>query len=293
MPFVLDQRLPDDTLFWIMEEGFRFWAPRKDPDYADDNEGEYTILMAAESSGESSGSSLPPSQESNENQGFSQDVRDMMRIATLCHRVGVGNIIWANSVPSRHPGSACILLTKDGMECIREALQRKVLRRGHIDLDFQEWLYKGNEAQRARACYLSPPIGTHLGHESQCDPTEFGEKKTHPAGFISYQQPCWGCRVTGDPQRRAKWMYQLRSGEGFPLCKPFPDDHILHNPRFDWKSYEEPSAFDDGWGQHYNPGKTERQKRAYRSFQKRMSKRNWVSTKNEAGCVVAFSNLQT
>ena len=61
-------------------------------DYADDNEGEYTILMATESSGESSGSSLPPSQESNENQSFSQDVVDMMRIATLCHRVGVGNI---------------------------------------------------------------------------------------------------------------------------------------------------------------------------------------------------------
>ena len=133
MPFVLDQRLPDDTLFWIMEEDFRFWPPRKDPDYADDNEGEYTILMAAESSGESSGSSLPPSQESNENQGFSQDVVDMMRIATLCHRVGVGNFIWVNSVPRRHHGSACILLTKDGMEAIRGALQRKVLKRGHVD----------------------------------------------------------------------------------------------------------------------------------------------------------------
>ena len=60
--------------------------------------------------------------------------------------------------------------------------------------------------------------------------------------------------------------------------------------------FEEPAAFNEGqawsqWGA--NPGKTEWQKRAYRSFQKRMQKRIWVSDKNEAGCVVAFSNLQT
>ena len=75
--------------------------------------------------------------------------------------------------------------------------------------------------------------------------------------------------------------------------RKFPDDNVLHEPRFDWKSFEEPSAFDDGWGRDYNPGKTQRQKRAYRSFQKRMQKRIWVSDPNEAGCVVAFSNLQT
>ena len=87
-------------------------------------------------------------------------------------------------------------------------------------------------------------------------------------------------------------MYQW-SGGGERLSKRFPDDNVLHEPRFDWESYEEPSACDDGWGQHYNPGKTERQKRAYRSFQKRMSKRNWVATIDEAVCIVVSSTLQT
>ena len=249
--------------------------------------------MEFESSGESSGTSLPPSKESNENQVFSQDVVDMMRIATWCDREGAGDFIWVNSVPKRLHGSACILLTQDGMECIRGALESKVLRSGHSDLNLQEWLYTGNEAQRARACYLHPPIGSTLGHESHCDAMEFGEKKTRPAGFIWYEKPCWGCRVKDDPQRRTKWMYQWKSGEGDPLCKRFPDDHFLHRPRFDWKSYEEPTAFADDWLLRSNPGKTEQEKRAYRSFEKRISKRNWVATIDEAVCVVVSSSLQT
>ena len=87
-------------------------------------------------------------------------------------------------------------------------------------------------------------------------------------------------------------MYQW-NGLGDRREKRFPDDIVLHEPRFDWKSYEEPTAFDDKRGGDANPGKTHRQKRAYRSFQKRMQKRNWVSTVHEAGCAVAFCNLQT
>ena len=108
MPFVLDQRLPEDTLFWIMEEDFRFWPPQKDPDRADDYEEEYTILRAAGSSQKSSGSSLPPS-------------------------LGA---IWVSWVPKKTKrrsfighGSACILMTKAGMKCVRGAMERKVLRR--------------------------------------------------------------------------------------------------------------------------------------------------------------------
>ena len=176
MPFVLDQRLPEDILFWIMEEDFRFWPSEKDPDRADDYEEEYTILRTARSSHESSGSSLPPSlgvstsysgsrlppwnetskskaqervstqyhvalpkgdsREEDKNQGFSQDVVDLMRIATMCDRAGWGNLIWVSWVPKKNKrksfichGSACILMTKAGMKCVRGAMERKVLRR--------------------------------------------------------------------------------------------------------------------------------------------------------------------
>ena len=118
VPFILDVRLPDDTIFWVMEEDFRFWPPGDDPDNADNYDKELLALLesrAAASSG-GAGSSLPPSQdtaqaeaapkrveteyhtaltqgcsdEADEDQGFCQDVIDMMRIATMCHRHNMG-----------------------------------------------------------------------------------------------------------------------------------------------------------------------------------------------------------
>ena len=47
VPFILDSRLPDDTLFWIIEEEFRFWPPGEDPDHADDYDREYSSLLDA------------------------------------------------------------------------------------------------------------------------------------------------------------------------------------------------------------------------------------------------------
>ena len=41
----MDNRLPDDTLFWIMEEDFRFWPPHADPDHADDYEEDFCGLV--------------------------------------------------------------------------------------------------------------------------------------------------------------------------------------------------------------------------------------------------------
>ena len=64
-PFVTDARLPDDTLFWIIEEDFRFSPPGEDPDKADNYEQEgrdrvadVVDLIATTKAG----SSLPPSQ---------------------------------------------------------------------------------------------------------------------------------------------------------------------------------------------------------------------------------------
>ena len=231
--------------------------------------------------------------------GFSRDVVDLMRIATMCSREGWGNIIWVSWVPKKKKrvtyighGSALILLTKDGMKAVKAAMERKVLKKDHIDLKLQEWLFTEDEAKRAMACYLYPPIGSFTEHESGCDPKNYGEGKTRPSGFFSDDKPCHGCRVEGDKYWREKWMYQW-NGQGERREKKFLDDNVLHEPRFDWKSYEEPTAFDDKRSGDANPGKTDRQKRAYRSFQKRMQKRNWVATIEEAVCVVVLSHLQT
>ena len=333
-----DQRLPDDTLFWVIEEDFRFWPPGEDPDGADDYESAKFCLVVDRTSvpksgppsrqgskgqgKEQSGAYRPEricteyhealtrgsSREDDPNHGFSQDVCDVMRIATMSHRVGWGDLIWLSWVPNKKKptrighGSQCLLLTKLGFHAIRSAIDRKVLKRGHIDLVLQAWLRAPHEAERARACYVYPPIGSYTEHASECDPKQFGGDNTRPSGFFSGENPCHGTRVATDPKARKKYLYQWRGPDwGARVCTAFPtDEEFLHSEEFVWKSCEEPTAFDGGlpssagkgkgkrkdkstWGS--NPGETDRQKRAYRSFRTRMAKRYWVANPKEARCV--------
>ena len=53
--------MPWDTLFWIIEEDFRFWPPGEDPDMADDYEKAVKGLIEARKQQGGAGSSLPPS----------------------------------------------------------------------------------------------------------------------------------------------------------------------------------------------------------------------------------------
>ena len=98
----------------------------------------------------------------------------------MCHREGWGDFIWVSWVPVKNKttrighGSALILLTRFGMEAIAHAKRRGLLERGHIDLKLQQWLQETGEAERCRACYLYPPIGSYTEHESGCDPKNLG-----------------------------------------------------------------------------------------------------------------------
>ena len=38
LPFMLDKRMPEDTLYLVFEEDFRWWRPSEDPDSADEYE---------------------------------------------------------------------------------------------------------------------------------------------------------------------------------------------------------------------------------------------------------------
>ena len=200
-PFILDTRLPEDTLFWIIEEDFRFWPPGQDPDNADNYDEEMWYLFHNVDAQGGAESSLPPSQDTtskegkkeeratteyhtalpkghsdeSDDQNFSQDVIDIMRIATMCHRVGMGEIIWVSWVPKKDKpsrlghGSTCLLLTKMGMAAVSDAKDRGVLTRGDIDVVLNHWLLKHEEASKAKACYLYPPIGSYTEHASECE----------------------------------------------------------------------------------------------------------------------------
>ena len=359
----MDNRLPDDTLFWIMEEDFRFWPPHADPDHADDYEEDFFGLVCDsfshenEEAGASSSSTADAryrgpsywkkvaarpgayrpgpsgrqatrffeapvkgsSREDDPNFGFFRDVCDMVRIATLCHRRGVGDFIWVSWCPVKaHPsrighGSACLLVTKHGFETLNEAVLGGKVERGHIDLVLQAWLRQPGEARAAGACYLYPPIGSFTEHASGCDPAQFGDGKTRPSGFFSGDHPCHGARVSGDAKERQKFMIQWAPEWKNRDWIAFPSDEELHEgDEYIWKSFEEPTAFVEpalldqaaagaeqlpdragpGRGERDkrspNPGRSQREKRAYRSFHTLMAKRCWVTDKQEALCVCSF-----
>ena len=323
MPFILDQRFPDDTLFWVCEEDFRFWPPGEDPDGADTYFEKLAALIKHREESGSTGSSLPPtrkgkgkrkpslppeseyhtvrskghSDESELDQGFSRDVVDMMRIATMCSRNKMGHLIWVSWVPQKNKpsrighGTQCLMLTKEGAFAIQAAKDKGLLKKGHIDLELKDWLLKDGEAEEAQACYLYPPIGNYTEHASECDPTQFGGDKTRPSGFDSGENPCHGTRRSGDPKSRPKFMVQWRPGWQDRPWIPFEKESVLHETdQYHWRSAEftigAAMTRDEALSLPSNPGTTKREKRMFRDFMNKMNKRNWVPPDAEAECVV-------
>ena len=226
-----------------------------------------------------------------DDENFCQDVIDIMRIATMCRRYGMGEIIWVSWVPKKDKpsrlghGSTCLLLTKSGMAAITDAKDRGVLKRGHIDVVLNHWLLKHEEACKAKACYLYPPIGSYTEHASECDPKQFGGDKTRPSGFDSGENPCHGTRLAGDPSGRPKFVVQWNGEWADRIWIPFLDENVLHSEQLLWRSMEDPNAkstlqqWKDWPG---NPGKTNREKRLFRQFMTMMKKRSWTTTPEEA-----------
>ena len=253
-----------------MEEDLRFWPPGLDPDNADNHDEAVAALIAPRQEQGGAGSSLPPSQETTTkksedqermetefhtahkqghsdetevDQGFSRDVVDVMRIATMCRRHEMGEPIWVSWVPKKQKpsrighGSTCLLMTKLGMSAVANARDRGVLKRDDADLVLKDWLLLPDEASKAHACYLYPPIGSYTEHPSECDPKNFGGDKTRPSGFESGENPCHGTRSSGDPKGMTKAMIQWRPGWTDRPWIQFEDEAVLHSERFLWKSF--------------------------------------------------------
>ena len=129
----LDKRLPEDTLFMVFEEDYRFFPKGEDPDGCDDY-GERVVKIvqrgfakahgfeslppqsqgSASMLGKSSGKGGKPKPESRfhsrssrgssdlkdvVNEGFSSNVADLVRWATVAHRLRMGNLVWVGWCP--------------------------------------------------------------------------------------------------------------------------------------------------------------------------------------------------
>ena len=145
VPFGLDKRLPPDTLYMVFEEDYRFFPPGEDPDGAD-TYGQRVIKMmskraeaaqSSESPPPQTSESLPPQGKSSgkgkpkpesrfhasasrgssdladdENEGFSSNLADLVRHATVAHRLGWGNLIWVGWVQGgKNPPASAMAAT--------------------------------------------------------------------------------------------------------------------------------------------------------------------------------------
>ena len=141
VPFALDQRLPADTLVLVFEEDYRFFPPGQDPDCADNYSTRVVEMMVkrsfdavqsseslppqttgpSASKGKSSGKGSKPKPESRfhksgsrgssdlqdeENEGFSANLADLVRWATVAHRHKMGNFIWVGWCPGKSPANS-------------------------------------------------------------------------------------------------------------------------------------------------------------------------------------------
>ena len=370
MPMGLDIRLPDDTLFMVFEEDFRFFPDGQDPDKADDYRRRVAKVVttrgvkalvgsgslppqtqgASSSQGNfQSSESLPPqggkpfnvfgspgkstdkgkstgkgggkpkvesrfmgsasrgcsNMEDEQNEGFSSNVSDLVRWATVAHRKGMGNMVWVGWVPEKGKpsrlshGSHLIMVSKQGLSHLAKAFLKNEIRRGHIDLVLKEWLMKGQTAARVKASYVWPSMGGFFAHASGCDPKNFGAHNPRESNFDK-QKPAVGTRVGTDPHQRGKWLIQFAEAWKDRVWKECPSDADLVDKKWRWLSIREPTAsvpaaltqpspLQQGPtqdGQNPDEAKnSKRYKRTKRQFEKREGLRHWTTTPEEAAVV--------
>ena len=184
---------PIDTLFMVFEEDYRFFPIGKDPDNADSYQarkgrllqtrgdkgsGKLSLPPAGQSQGKAD-HSLPPASKGStkaysrfheakargssdlqcDNHGCSENVADLVRMATFASRQRMGDLIWVGYVPEKKRpsrlsnGSHLIMLSKFGLTRLGEAIREGSFARGHVDLSLKALFTKQDIAQQFNACY--------------------------------------------------------------------------------------------------------------------------------------------
>ena len=103
------------------------------------------------------------------NEGFSENLADLVRYGTIAHRLNMGNVFWVGLNPERQRpsrismGSHLRMASKTGIVHVFEGIHSGQIARGHIDLSLKHWLSSGTVASRVGACYTYPSMGGFFG----------------------------------------------------------------------------------------------------------------------------------
>ena len=240
------------------------------------------------------------------NQGCSSNLCDLVRYATVAHRLGMGNFILAGWVPNKTKrsvlsnGSHLVMASKAGMAHIGDGMNKGAIPRGHIDLSWKQWLSSGTVAQDIGACYTYPQMGGYYEHESGCDPLVFSAEKGGRPSAWENDSPASGTRVASDPKKRSKHLIQWRQQSNMRLWLPCPGDADLLDDKWKWKSFRELTASDQIQGAQQSkpdptstqdqqagrdPPRSKRSKRGQRQHELRDKFRVWAESAAEASDV--------
>ena len=235
-------------------------------------------------------------------EGFSHNLADLVRYATIAHRKRMGNIIWVGWSPDRRKpsvlakGSHLLMCSKTGILHIFNGMHQRRIERGHIDLELKYWLQSSTVAKDVEACYTYPQMGGYFRHESGCDPANFSEKKGGRPSAWETDSPASGTRKESDPKRRSKYLIQWREKKAERQWEPLPDDAELLSDEYKWRSIREPTASerDDAGPIRYKspfdaeevpkapPPRSKRMRRGKRQVEMRDKMRVWVDSYEQA-----------
>ena len=118
---------------------------------------------------------------------MSEELNDLVRIATFAHRRGKGDLIWYSWVGAKtrktmpSHGSTLVGVSKEGAFKLLSAI-RKEKKAGHFDV----WLRDvcSNQSEGLQASFVLPSVGSYDEHISGCDPNNTGvDGGWHPSNW--------------------------------------------------------------------------------------------------------------
>jgi hypothetical protein len=266
LPLMVNNMWEKDTLFLLFEEDFRFDPHDMEPQVAHTEKGlvevvgdQSTLPMPAAAVGDGEVAAKPPNRgqgrwyelprlESDHSAFVSADTKlhDIMKYATQAHRSRVGDVVWmcwqpggAGSKPRRtespSSGSMFIMMTVNGAQLVKGAMDSGLLPMGHFDLKLLSWM-QNLPPNELRCSYLLPPMGNYTEHVSGC------EKAFAADGSV--RRSCWaeswccqGTRKREDDKHRDKWFCAFtKTGHALQVSQ-MPDLDILAVDALQWRTF--------------------------------------------------------
>jgi hypothetical protein len=255
-----------DTLFLLFEEDFRFTPNDIEPQVSHEPAGlielvgdQTTFLASADAELRGKDQAKPgvpgkgrwyemPTKVT-DHAAFSTSnsvLHDIVKYATLAHRAGCGDLTWmcwqpggAGSNPKRKgspaSGSMFISLSVPGAEVLAGAMASGLLPMTHFDCTLLRWL-RGVQPSVLRCCYMLPPMGNYVAHQSGCEKAFSGEASVRPSCWKE-TWCCPGTRISEDPQSRDKWLCAFTSSGPPGWLSKLPNLDTMRDTDVQWLTY--------------------------------------------------------